>query len=53
MDLLVLNQYFDTLQDMGNGNTKCIFLASDSNNFRTQLLEAQAAGFFEKETYKK
>jgi len=45
MDLLVLNQYFDTLQDMGNGNTKCVFLASDSNNFRTQLLEAQAAGF--------
>lgn len=43
MDLLVLNQYFDTLQELGNGNSKCVFLASDSNNFRTQLLEAQAA----------
>jgi regulator of protease activity HflC (stomatin/prohibitin superfamily) len=43
MDLLVLNQYFDTLQELGNSNSKCVFLASDSNNFRTQLLEAQAA----------
>jgi regulator of protease activity HflC (stomatin/prohibitin superfamily) len=43
MDLLVLNQYFDTLQELGSSNSKCIFLASDSSNFRTQLMEAQAA----------
>lgn len=45
MDLLVLNQYFDTLQDMGNSNTKVVFLAKDDGGsaFRNQLLEAQAA----------
>jgi regulator of protease activity HflC (stomatin/prohibitin superfamily) len=44
MDLLVLNQYFDTLQEMGSSNAKCVFLASDNSSMRTQILEAQAAG---------
>lgn len=44
MDLLVLNQYFDTIQDMGNNNTRCVFLSSDSSSVRSQLLEANAAG---------
>eukprot|EP01033_Poteriospumella_lacustris_P001543 gene1543-1118_t len=42
MDLLVLNQYFDTLHDMGNANTKCVFLSSDSSSMRTQMMEAKA-----------
>jgi regulator of protease activity HflC (stomatin/prohibitin superfamily) len=45
MDLLVLNQYFDTIQDMGNNQTRCVFLSSDASSVRTQLLEANAASF--------
>jgi len=44
MDLLVLNQYFDTLQDMGsNKNLKCVFLGSDQNAIRSGVLESNAA----------
>jgi regulator of protease activity HflC (stomatin/prohibitin superfamily) len=44
MDLLVLNQYFDTLEHMGqNRNMKCVFLSSDSSAIRSGLLEADAA----------
>merc|ERR1719215_2521410 len=44
MDLLVLNQYFDTLQDMGsNRNLKCVFLGSDQNAVRSGVLESNAA----------
>ncbi len=43
MDLLVLNQYFDTLQEMGHSNVKCVFLPNDSNATRSALLEADAA----------
>lgn len=44
MDLLVLNQYFDTIQEMASSNTKCVFLANeDHGNFRTNILEARAA----------
>eukprot|EP01038_Epipyxis_sp_PR26KG_P012771 gene12771-17123_t len=43
MDLLVLNQYFDTLQEMGhNVNTKCIFLPNDPNVTRDGMLQALA-----------
>jgi len=44
MDLLVLNQYFDTLQDMSNNNTKVVFLSNDTggNSFRNQMMEADA-----------
>lgn len=43
MDLLVLNQYFDTLQDLGNGGGRCVFLPSDHNQMRNAIMEAQAA----------
>lgn len=44
MDLLVLSQYFDTLQEMGhNSRTKMVFLPSDNNNMRNSLLQAEAA----------
>lgn len=44
MDLLILNQYFDTLQEMGNNlNTRCVFLASGEGSVRSNLLEAEAA----------
>lgn len=42
MDLLVLNQYFDTIQDMGSNQTRCVFIANDNGGVRNQLLEAQA-----------
>ena len=42
MDLLVLTQYFDTLQEMGS-KSKVIFLPSDNNGTRNSLLEAEAA----------
>lgn len=44
MDLVVLNQYFDTIQDMGAGNVKCVFLANDNQKARDSFLEASAAG---------
>jgi len=44
MDLLILNQYFDTLQEMGqNENMKVVFLSSESQPVRSGLLEATAA----------
>jgi len=46
MDLLVLTQYFDTLQEMGQ-HSRMIFLASDDNSssgaIRQAFLEAEAA----------
>lgn len=43
MDLLVLNQYFDTLQELGNAHTKVVFLDNgDNHQFRNNILEAQA-----------
>lgn len=41
MDLLVLTQYFDTLQDVGSKG-KTVFLPSDSNRVRDGLLQANA-----------
>ena len=43
MDLLVLTQYFDTLQDIGH-TSKLVFLPNDNNHFRNSLLEANASG---------
>ena len=43
MDLLVLTQYFDTLEEMGQ-TAKIVFLPNDNNHFRNSLLEASAAG---------
>lgn len=44
MDLLILNQYFDTLQEMGsNENMKVVFLSGESQPVRSGLLEANAA----------
>jgi regulator of protease activity HflC (stomatin/prohibitin superfamily) len=43
MDLLVLNQYFDTLQELGSAQTKVVFLDNgDNHQFRNNILEAQA-----------
>lgn len=47
MDLLVLNQYFDTLQEMGNhASSRCVFLSNSGgeSSMRNQILEANAAG---------
>ena len=44
MDLLVLNQYFDTLQEMSNNrNMKTVFLANDSSPVRSGIMEANSA----------
>jgi len=44
MDLLVLNQYFDTLQGVGgSGGSKCIFLSSNQSEITKGLLEGNAA----------
>jgi hypothetical protein len=44
MDLLVLNQYFDTLQTVGNNpNSKVVFVASDQSEMSTSIMQAQAA----------
>ena len=44
MDLLILTQYFDALHEVGSrGNTKTVFLATDTNPIRSGMLEAQAA----------
>jgi regulator of protease activity HflC (stomatin/prohibitin superfamily) len=42
MDLLILTQYFDTLQDVGSKG-KTVFLPSDNNQTRNGLLQAQAS----------
>eukprot|EP01035_Chromulina_nebulosa_P018547 gene18547-24268_t len=43
-DLLTLNQYFDTLQEIGSHpSTKVIFLANDHQSFRDGILQAEAA----------
>ncbi|KAJ1431234.1 band 7 family-domain-containing protein [Ochromonadaceae sp. CCMP2298] len=42
MDLLVLNQYFDTLQQVGTGQAKVVFLATDMNEVTKGLLEGAA-----------
>ena len=47
MDLLILNQYFDTISDIGkNKECKIVFLPNDENATRTGLLEADAATKF-------
>ena len=44
MDLLILNQYFDTISDIGkNKDCKIVFLPNDENAQRSALLEADAA----------
>jgi regulator of protease activity HflC (stomatin/prohibitin superfamily) len=44
IDLVVLNQYFDTLGDIGNKRgTKVVYLPADSNPVRNGMLEADAA----------
>ena len=44
MDLLVLTQYFDTLQEIGhNKQTKCVFLPNDHQPIRSGIMQAQAA----------
>ena len=44
MDMIVLNQYFDTLQEIGhNPVTKTVFLPSDNDKLRTSILQADAA----------
>lgn len=43
MDLLVLNQYFDALEAIGqNPNVKVVLLPSDSNDVRNGIMEANA-----------
>jgi hypothetical protein len=44
MDLLILTQYFDTLQDIGhNAETKCIFLPNDNQPLRDGIIQANSA----------
>lgn len=43
MDLLILNQYFDTIQDIGRGNTKCVFLNTEDQKIRAGVMEANAS----------
>lgn len=44
MDLLILNQYFDTLVDMANNpNIKIVFTDGDTQGVRTGVLEAKAS----------
>jgi len=46
LDLLVLNQYFDTLHDVaGNPGTKCVFLSNDAGpaEMRNSILQANAS----------
>lgn len=44
MDLLVLTQYFDTLQEIGqNPNTKTVFLSNDHKEVRAGVMEANTA----------
>eukprot|EP00607_Mallomonas_marina_P010301 CAMPEP_0182418006 /NCGR_PEP_ID=MMETSP1167-20130531/2455_1 /TAXON_ID=2988 /ORGANISM="Mallomonas Sp, Strain CCMP3275" /LENGTH=284 /DNA_ID=CAMNT_0024591945 /DNA_START=89 /DNA_END=943 /DNA_ORIENTATION=+ len=49
LDLLVLNQYFDTLQEVaGSPTTKVVFLSSESDQsgMRNSILQANAAAGF-------
>jgi len=41
MDLLILNQYFDTLQQVGQGGGKVVFL-SENRDFTTSIMQANA-----------
>ena len=43
MDLLVLNQYFDTLQTVGgSGNSRCVFLSSDQSDISKGIMQGNA-----------
>jgi hypothetical protein len=43
MDLLMINQYFDTLQEIGNNpNTRCVFQGTETNALRQGILQANA-----------
>lgn len=43
MELLILNQYFDTLQEVGKRpNTRTVLLSGDNNATRDGLMQAQA-----------
>jgi hypothetical protein len=43
MDLLVLNQYFDTLTQVGTQpTTKCVLLSGDHNPIRSGVMQANA-----------
>jgi len=43
MDLLVLTQYFDTMQEVGHSSsTKTVFLANDHNPTRAGMMQANA-----------
>ena len=44
MDLLILNQYFDTLQQVGTGSGKVVFL-SENKDLTTSMMQANAAMF--------
>jgi ribonucleotide reductase alpha subunit len=44
MDLLVLNQYFDTLQQIGtHPGTRCVFLNGDTPEITKGILQGNAA----------
>lgn len=44
MDLLILNQYFDTLQQVGSGAGRVVFLTENKeNNMTTSMMQANAA----------
>lgn len=43
MDLLILNQYFDTLTQVGtNPAAKCVLLGTDINPVRSGVMQANA-----------
>jgi len=44
MDMLILNQYFDTLQEVAsNSTTKTVFLPNDQQQMRAGIMQANAA----------
>jgi len=44
MDLLVLNQYFDTLQTVGsNPSSKCIFVNSDTSELTKGIIQGNSS----------
>ena len=44
MDLLILNQYFDTLEHIGEGEgVKTVYLPSESGSVKSQMMIADAA----------
>ncbi len=47
MDLLILTQYFDTLNEVG-GHSRIVFLPSDNDTTRNSLLQAEAASVIKK-----